>query len=156
MVRRIVRLKLRIKSTIHNNLVTASCGTGDAAYPNQIWTGTRLFAEASDQSEGVCLNLKQNNDAILCPYSVPKDQFLGYLRPRILLNYNQVSDSPIVNRGTSYNSSNPSVSCEAADQRGVDRLLDNLFCDRGAIEITVPTSTSLVGQDLLKGETAKF
>ena len=122
------------KSTIHNNLVTASCGTGDAAYPNQIWTGTRLFAEASDQSEGVCLNLKQNNDAILCPYSVPKDQFLGYLRPRILLNYNQVSDSPIVNRGTSYNSSNPSVSCE----------------------ITVPTSTSLVGQDLLKGETAKF
>lgn len=144
------------KSTIHNNLVTASCGTGDATYPNQIWTGTRLFAEASDQSEGVCLNLKQNNDAILCPYSVPKDQFLGYLRPRILLNYNQVSDSPIVNRGTSYNSSNPPVSCEASDQRGVDRLLDNLFCDRGAIEITVPTSTSLVGQDLLKGETAKF
>src|SRR5690606_38965012 len=42
------------------------------------------------------------------------------------------------------------------DQRGINRLMDNLFCDRGAIEITVPTSGSLVGQDLLKGEIAKF
>ncbi len=34
--------------------------------------------------------------------------------------------------------------------------MDNLFCDRGAVEITIPISGSLVGQDLLKGEIAKF
>lgn len=144
------------KSVSQNNLLTASCGVGDAVAPNQFWNGTRLFAESSDKSEGICQTLQENNNAILCPYSVPKGQFLGYMRPRILLNYILVSESPIVNRGTGLSLANPTVACEAADQRGINRLMDNLFCDRGAVEITIPISGSLVGQDLLKGEIAKF
>ena len=144
------------KALLQNNFLTASCGTGDTVAPNQFWEGTRLFAESSDQSEGTCQTLNENSTAILCPYSVPKGQFLGYMRPRILLNYNLVNESPIVNRGTALDLANPTVACEAADQRGINRLMDNLFCDRGAIEITIPTSGSLVGQDLLQGEIAKF
>ncbi|ENW23730.1 MULTISPECIES: rhombotarget A [Acinetobacter] len=144
------------KTLIQNNLLTVSCGTGDAVAPNELWNGTQILAEASNKSEGVCQTLSENSTAILCPYSVAKGQFLGYMRPRILLSHNQVSDSSIVNRGTALNLAAPTVACEAADQRGINRLMDNLFCDRGAIEITVPTSGSLVGQDLLKGEIAKF
>ncbi|MGE8539181.1 MAG: rhombotarget A, partial [Acinetobacter sp.] len=143
------------KSLIQNNLLSASCGAGDAIAPNEIWNGTSLLAEASGQSEGICQTLNENSSAILCPYSVPKGQFLGYMRPRILLSHNQLSESLIVNQGTALDLANPTVACEAADQRGINRLMDNLFCDRGAIEITVPTSGSLVGQDLLKGEIAK-
>ena len=144
------------KTLSQNNLLTTSCGAGDTIAPNQFWNNTQLFAESSDKSEGMCQTLNENSTAILCPYSVPKGQFLGYMRPRILLNYILVNESPIVNRGTALNLANPTVACEAADQRRINRLMDNLFCDRGAIEITIPTSGSLVGQDLLKGEIAKF
>lgn len=144
------------KALLQNNLLSSSCGLGDAVAPNQFWNDRQLFAESSDKSEGMCQTLNENSTAILCPYSVPKGQFLGYMRPRILLNYILVNESPIVNRGTVLNLANPTVACEAADQRGINRLMDNLFCDRGAIEITIPTSGSLVGQDLLKGEIAKF
>ncbi|MGY6541711.1 hypothetical protein, partial [Vibrio parahaemolyticus] len=80
--------------------------------------------ESSDKSEGACQTLEENNNAILCPYSVPKGQLLGYMRPRILLNYILVNESPIVNRGTGLNLANPTVACEAADQRGINRLMD--------------------------------
>lgn len=144
------------KTTVQNNLV-GSCGTGEARYPNQIWTGTHLFAEKSNQSEGVCQNFRENTTAILCPYSIPKDQFLGYIRPRILLSHAVVEDSPIVNKGLpSHKVDSEVIGCAEADQRTNNRLMDNQFCDRGAIEVIVPTSMSLVGQDLLKGEVAKF
>jgi rhombotarget A family protien len=143
------------KSYIQNNLASASCGTGDAIYPNQIWSGSDIFASTTG-SEGRCQNLAENKSAILCPYSVPEDTFLGYLRPRILLSYNQVEDSPIVNKGQSTISTTAIFSCEAQDQRMIARLIDNLYCDRGAIEITVPTSAGLIGQDISMGEVAKF
>lgn len=141
-------------SILQNNLSSASCGTGDASHPNQTWSGTQIFAGSS--SEGACQTLAQNNSAILCPYSVPEGSFLGYLRPRILLSYRSIDDSPILNKGRSFNTTHPAISCEAADQRGINRLTDNLYCDRGSIEITVPTTTSLVGQEIRSGAIAKF
>ncbi len=36
------------------------------------------------------------------------------------------------------------------------RSADDVWCDRGAIEIVVPTSISRLGQDIHPGEIAKF
>jgi rhombotarget A family protien len=141
-------------SILQNNLTSASCGVGDPLHPNQIWSSTQIFSGTG--SEGVCQTLAQNNTAILCPYTVPEGSFLGYLRPRILMSYKAIEESPILNQGRAFSNENPSISCEAADQRGVNRLSDNVYCDRGSIEITVPTTTSLVGQDIRAGGAAKF
>jgi rhombotarget A family protien len=142
------------KAILQNNLVSASCGTGQAGYANKIWTETQVFAGLS--SEGKCQSLEENKDAILCPYLTPPNSFLGYLRPRILLKYNAVEDSPIVNQGKSTTTTFGIVGCEAEDQRMIARLVDNSYCDRGSIEITVPTSGILVGQNILMGDVAKF
>ena len=143
------------KATLQNNLVTASCGTGDAIYPNSIWSGTELFASKTG-SEGTCLSMAENKTALLCPFSTPKDSFLGYLRPRILLSYNSLDESPIVNKGKSTLTGLDIVACEYDDQRSLARMSDNIYCDRGAIEIVVPTSPQLIGQDLKYGEVAKL
>jgi rhombotarget A family protien len=144
------------KTNLQNNLTSASCGVGDASYPNQTWSGSNLFAIKNGASEGQCLSLAEDNQAILCPYSVPENTFLGYFRPRILLNYRSIEDSPIVNKGLKPNETDALMVCDSADQRSVNRLTDNIYCDRGSIEITVPTTKNLVGQDILSGETAKF
>ena len=141
-------------SILQNNLTSASCGVGDPLHPNQIWSSTEIFS--GTDSEGVCQTLAENKNAILCPYSVPEGSFLGYLRPRILMSYKAIEESPIVNQGRSFSSENPAISCEAADQRAINRLTDNIYCDRGSIEITVPTSVRLVGQDIRAGQVAKF
>ena len=39
---------------------------------------------------------------LLCPYYTPKDQMLGFFKPRLLMAYNQLSDSLIVNKGRIY------------------------------------------------------
>ena len=39
---------------------------------------------------------------LLCPYYTPKDQMLGFFKPRLLTSYNQLSDSLIVNKGRIY------------------------------------------------------
>lgn len=141
-------------SILQNNLTSASCGVGDPLHPNQIWSGAEIFS--GTDSEGVCQTLAENKNAILCPYNVPEGSFLGYLRPRILMSYKAIEESPIVNQGRSFSSENPAISCEAADQRAINRLTDNIYCDRGSIEITVPTSVRLVGQDIRAGQVAKF
>ncbi|NEU34873.1 rhombotarget A, partial [bacterium LRH843] len=37
-----------------------------------------------------------------------------------------------------------------------NRNTNNTFCDRGAIEIEVPTTISLIGEDLIAGQVAKL
>ena len=46
--------------------------------------------------------------------------------------------------------------CESSDQRGKNRNLDYVWCDRGAIEIVVPVSMPRLGKDIRTGEVAKF
>lgn len=138
-----------------NNLVSSECKNGDAKYPNEFWSGNKLFA--GNSSEGTCKSLTEDPDALLCPYSTPKNQFLGYIRPRILLSAKNMFDTLILNKGrldTAIDSSQ--VFCESMDQRGLNRTLDNSWCDRGAIEIIVPISKSRIGQDLKVGEVAKL
>ena len=142
------------KSILQNNLVTQECGTGDANYPNEFWTGTALIA--GENLEGTCKTLSQDQSSLLCPYAQPKDKFLGYFRPRILMSYNSLADSLIVNKGKlPFSSTAKLVGCQASDQRDQARESDNSFCDRGAIELVVPTSTGLIGEDLIIGNIAK-
>lgn len=140
---------------IQNNLVSSECKTGDAKYPNQFWDGSKLFA--GNGSEGVCKSLIEEPDALLCPYSTPKNEFLGYIRPRILLSAKNMFDTLILNKGrldTAVDSTQ--LVCETMDQRNKTRMSDNSWCDRGAIEIIVPTSKSRIGQDLKVGEVANI
>lgn len=143
------------KTLNQNNLVGSECQTGDAKYPNEFWSGNKLFA--GNSSEGACKSLVEDSDALLCPYSTPKNQFLGYIRPRILLSAKNMFDTLILNKGrldTAWDTTQ--ILCEATDQRSFKRTTDNSWCDRGAVEIIVPTSKSRIAQDLKVGEIAKI
>lgn len=98
-------------------------------------------------------------NGLLCPYYIPKDQMLGFFKPRLLTSYIQLSDSLIVNKGRVY-SDGGSVglaSCEGIDQRGKSRSGYDELCDLGAIELVINRSDiPIVGQDILYGEIASF
>lgn len=143
------------KSSIQNNLTSSSCGEGINDAPNKIYAGLQLIGSKDGSSQGSCLSLRENNSSELCPFETAENTFLGYMRPRILLKYKTINESPIVNTGISTGSENV-LACESSDQRGTNRSFNNAECDRGAIEITVPTSGQLTGQDLKAGEIAKF
>lgn len=138
---------------LQNNLVGSECTSGDANYPNEFWTGTKLFA--GNITEGTCKSLVEDTDALLCPYSTPKNQFLGYIRPRILLSAKNMFDTLILNKGR-LNVVGENIACESMDQRDLARNTDNTLCDRGAIEIIVPISKSRIGQDLKVGDVARI
>ena len=143
------------KAVLQNNLVTQTdCGSGESYYPNEFWSGALI---AGDDIIGECKTMSEDADSLLCPYKVPNLKFLGYIRPRILMNQTHWLDSPVVNKGkVVVNTTDTLIGCEGADQRGVSRNSNNVFCDRGAIEIEVPTTISLIGQDLIAGQVAKL
>lgn len=93
---------------------------------------------------------------LLCPFRTEKEVFNGYFKPRLLVAYENISQSPIVNRGRINNdgSTTNTLACISNDQRGKARET-NVLCDIGAIELTIGT-TSLVGQDILYGQVAEI
>lgn len=139
------------KSILFNNLVSQpDCPVGASANQNTVLQDPDVIA---GEDEGACSNLLQDGSALFCPYAVPAKAFLGYLRPRMLLSYANVFSSPILNKGQTLANGNANfVYCEPADQRGTARLADNLWCDRGAVEIAVPASISKLGKDIKPGE----
>lgn len=142
------------KSVLFNNALTAECSNAAAANNNTVWTDSHFIA---GPDEGLCKNLVEDQNSLLCPYAVPKNSFLGYLRPRSLLSYTDIFAGPILNKGQSEANGNTNfVACEGADQRGKLRDADNLWCDRGAIEIVVPDTIPLNGQDIKQGQIAQF
>ncbi len=78
------------------------------------------------------------------------------MRPRVLLSYNSLKDSVVLNRGQLQLGDNTVVGCAASDQRGKNRQSDITLCDRGAIEVMVPETMGLIGQDILAGQIAKM
>lgn len=143
------------KSILFNNLVSQiDCPVGVSSNANTILENPKLLA---GDDEATCKNLFEDGAALFCPYVTPEKAFLGYLRPRILLTYVDVFSSPILNKGQTKSSENKNfVYCEASDQRGTARLDNDIWCDRGAIEVTVPTSIGKLGQDIKPGQIAKF
>lgn len=92
-----------------------------------------------------------------CPLIQLEDEYLQTLKPRLLMSYDKVDDSPIVNQGAPVRSvglgANP-VSCEAGDIRGEPRDT----CDIGAFELVISKKDTNGGKDIndeiIYGETA--
>ncbi|WP_312102441.1 rhombotarget A [Acinetobacter venetianus] len=149
------------ESIVQSNLTELDCNrNAPTERPNIIWDKSKpehkLIAGGVDD-EGTCDAPPANG--LLCPYYTPKDQMLGYFKPRLLMSYIRLSDSLIVNKGRIYSdgTSIGLASCEASDQRGKTRSGYDELCDLGAVELVINRSEiPVAGQDILYGETAKF
>ncbi len=94
---------------------------------------------ASGAEGSVCPLPPENG--LLCPFRTQAGQFNGFLLPRLLLSYQTLAESPIVNKG--------STNCSTVDQRGKTRSL----CDIGAIELVIPAGNAQTnGQDIIYGQ----
>lgn len=129
---------------ISNNLYSVGCGgTGAQALGN-----TTLIAGKT--TEGKC---DLGSTGILCPYNPAKDTVMSFFKPRLIESYKTIADSPIVNKGPQ----NSDLLACVVDQRNTKRPNNAKLCDRGAIELSVDTSTNTtVGEDIHYGEIAKF
>lgn len=72
---------------------------------------------------------------LFCPLIKQEDEFVANIKPRLLMSYTKLADSPIVNKGaTRQNITNAnSLQCEANDIRGEARSI----CDIGAFELNI-------------------
>ena len=130
---------------VSNNLHSAGCAGSNSVELGQ----TQLLA--GNTVEGEC---DISSGGILCPFKTYTGTLLGYFRPRLLGSYLKVTDSPIVNHGTTLSTL---IKCESDDQRGKSRLANNEYCDIGAIELKVdPSAISNIGRDIVYGEIAKM
>lgn len=146
---------------VQSNLTTTDCNRnpGDRL-PNFMWNANdpeQALIAGGTNDEGICAAPPAKG--LLCPYSIPKDQMLGFFKPRLLTSYKQLTDSLIVNKGriysdgTSYSLGN----CEAKDQRDQDRTGFDELCDLGSIELVVNrNNVSVEGMDIRFKEIAKF
>ncbi|AUM25400.1 rhombotarget A [Acinetobacter pittii] len=144
------------KTIIQSNLVTAECNrNATTTLPNILYPANEKLI-AGNEDEGVCDVTSQ--DGLLCPFSIPKDSFLGFFKPRLLERYTTLSDSLIINKGRLYSdgSSKGLASCERLDQRGKYRTGYDELCDLGAIEYILDSEVAPVGQDIGYGQVAKF
>ncbi|MCH7336042.1 rhombotarget A [Acinetobacter sp. NIPH 2699] len=143
-------------TVVQSNLTTVECDQNPAErLPNFMIGNNKLIAGEND--EGICDSPPA--DGLLCPYKIPKDQMLGFFKPRLLASYSKLSDSLIVNKGRIYSdgTSFSLAGCERSDQRGINRSGYNELCDLGAIELVVDRSNiPIAGQDILFKEIAKF
>ena len=143
------------RSLALNNLVGSTCRAGEQGNLNTYLGTQKLFAGTTSES-ATCD--RPPADGLLCPFTVPKDYFLGFFKPRLLTSYKTVNESPIVNRGRMYSDgSNQGLTlCEANGIRGLSRGA-NEHCDVGAFELVIsPDNVGLVGQDILFGQKAKI
>lgn len=143
-------------TVVQSNLTTVECDHNPTdRLPNFMIENNKLIAGKDDL--GICD--APPADGLLCPYNTPKDQMLGFFKPRLLASYNRLSDSLIVNKGRIYSDgTNFSLAnCERTDQRGVSRTGYTELCDMGAIELVVDRSNiPIAGQDIFFNDIAKF
>lgn len=143
-------------TVVQSNLTTVECDHNPTdRLPNFMIGNNKLIAGKDDL--GICD--APPADGLLCPYNTPKDQMLGFFKPRLLASYNRLSDSLIVNKGRIYSDgTNFSLAnCERTDQRGVSRTGYTELCDMGAIELVVDRSNiPIAGQDIFFNDIAKF
>ncbi|MCU4377083.1 rhombotarget A [Acinetobacter haemolyticus] len=143
-------------TVVQSNLTTVECDHNPTdRLPNFMIGNNKLIAGKDDL--GICD--APPADGLLCPYNTPKDQMLGFFKPRLLASYNRLSDSLIVNKGRIYSDgTNFSLAnCERTDQRGISRTGYTELCDMGAIELVVDRSNiPIAGQDIFFNDIAKF
>ncbi|USA47658.1 rhombotarget A [Acinetobacter sp. C26M] len=145
------------ETVVQSNLTEPECDrNAKDSLPNFMLGNNKLIVGNVDEKQTCEL---PSADGLLCPYYTPKDQMLGFFKPRLLISYNKLSDSLIVNKGRIYSdgSTFSSASCESADQRGKSRSGYDELCDLGALELMVDRSDiQIAGQDILYGQIAKF
>lgn len=100
-----------------------------------------LFADANNDQ--VCD--KPPLVGLLCPLRAGVNDFNASLKPRLLVSYTSLLQSPIVNQGRNVSSTPQALICSAADQRGNERQL----CDIGAIELSINGDVQTNGKDIL-------
>lgn len=146
------------EAIVQSNLTTTDCDrNAPDGRPNFFMGATDILIAGGVNDEGICSAPPGNG--LLCPYYTPKDQMLGFFKPRLLMSYTKLSDSLIVNKGRIYSDGNTTgiASCEGSDQRGKSRSGYDELCDLGAIELVIDRSdVPIVGQDILYGQIAKF
>lgn len=149
------------ESVVQSTLTTSDCNLqAPAERPNFMWDKNNLKHKliAGDSVEKDICDAPPA-DGLLCPFTTPKDQLVGFFKPRLLSSYSTLSDSLIVNKGRIYSdgSSIGLASCELIDQRGKNRSGYDELCDLGAIELVINRSeVPIAGQDILYGQIAKF
>lgn len=149
------------ESVVQSTLTTSDCNLhAPAERPNFMWDKNNLKHKliAGDSVEKDICDAPPA-DGLLCPFTTPKDQLVGFFKPRLMSSYSTLSDSLIVNKGRIYSdgSSIGLASCELIDQRGKNRSRYDELCDLGAIELVINRSeVPIAGQDILYGQIAKF
>lgn len=146
------------EAIIQSNLITPECDRNAPSGSPNFFIGNNKLIAGGTNDEGECA--APPADGLLCPYYIPKDQMLGYFKPRLLMSYTKLSDSLIVNKGRIYSDGTTAgfaKSCEGADQRGKSRSGYDELCDLGAIELVINRAeVPIAGEDILYGEIAKF
>lgn len=146
---------------VTNNLVyNTGCGTGEAGNLNKdldtLNTPVQLIANAGidGKLEGKCD--QPPAVGLLCPFATQKEIFNGFFRPRLLTQYQSISDSPIVNRGrvSSGGTTTNTLPCESTDQRSKPRET-TVLCDIGAIELLLE-EPGKIGQDIKFNQIAEI
>lgn len=94
---------------------------------------------------------------LFCPLIQLENEYFETLKPRLLMSYTTLAQSPIVNKGKGASDSSPnplSESCESVDVRGEKRGL----CDIGAFELVIDKestgNTKSANAEITYGETA--
>ncbi|MCH7313660.1 rhombotarget A [Acinetobacter sp. ANC 3882] len=148
-------------TVVQSNLTTSDCDrNAEERLPNFMWNANdpeQALIAGGTNDEGICTAPPAKG--LLCPFSIPKDQMLGFFKPRLLTSYKQLSDSLIVNKGRIYSDGTTFslASCEATDQRGKSRTGYDELCDLGSVELIVDRSNiSVAGVDIRFKQVANF
>lgn len=111
------------------------------------------------QNPKVCRAPQTNETTgLFCPLIKLEGDFVPTLKPRLLMSYDKISDSPIVNKGATpvNTSSNKAQICEVTDIREETRNI----CDIGAFELLINTKNTgrikTANDEIEYGETAKI
>lgn len=122
---------------------------------------TPLFAEQTIQVDGkeqhICAAPRMGEKSgLFCPLLRLEDTFVSVVRPRLLMGYTTLSQSPIVNKGANRLDANKKaldLTCLAKDIRNQDRQI----CDIGAFELVINVSNNIqkrLSADIEYGEKA--
>ncbi len=133
-----------------NNLFQTGCDIGAANTHNHQISGTGNETLMAASVNGKCEAASLTSVGLLCPLA-ENGGLTKTHKPRLLVSYTSLDDSPIVNKGFINNNGAKGVTCYSVDQRQLSRGL----CDIGAVEIQGLTSTKQ-GQDITFGQSAKF
>lgn len=142
-----------------NNVVYRSgdCGSGTPSNPNRkLDKDVVLLANSAigGQLEGKCD--QPPAVGLLCPFATQREIFNGFFKPRLLVQYKSIMDSPLVNRGrvASGGETTATLACESTDQRGETRDTF-VLCDIGSIELVVGEQ-GRIGQDIKYNQIAEI